>query len=95
MTPTLNFTRQAIRVKAMRLEYFGDLVIAAHWLHSHGIPTSHINGVLHIRGTDGAQLTARLGQWLTFEPDTGYFAVYDGDERGPDGHVTGLGVVEQ
>jgi len=92
---TLLFTREAVRVEAMRLGTSRDMDRAQDWLHAHGVAASVLNGVLRARAWDGLRLTVHLGQWLCYEPATGVFEVRDGDEHGPDGCVGGLGVVGQ
>jgi len=87
----LPFTRAATRVQAKRLVTSADLDWAQDWLHSHGVSASVLGGVLHIRGWDGLRLTARAGQWVCWEPTTGFFDVVDGDADGPVGHVMGAG----
>jgi hypothetical protein len=91
----LHFTRQAARVQAMWLADVDALEAAATWMADRGA-FAWIDGRI-LRAADGHEgaLIARVGQWLTWDPATGFFDVVDGDDVAPIGHVGGLGVVEQ
>lgn len=76
------FDRRSARVEAMRLDDVAAVYEAHQWVRAHGLPgwPGNLGETLYIWGPGGTYVEAHLGQWLTFDPATGAFEVYDDGE---------------
>lgn len=78
MTAALtDWTRRAARVQALNITTPHDLDVALCWVHAHGLAATHLNGCLYLRGPHGERQPLRCGQWLTHDPQSGEFTVWD------------------
>lgn len=71
------WVRRSTTVEAMPLATPADLDCALLWLHAHGVPATILDGILFVRGTGGIRMPARMGQWLTHDPGSGEFTVWN------------------
>ena len=73
--------RHSVRVEWMRLETAADVDHAFAWLAAHGVLTDRIGAglVAYGAGDDCAHLYARIGDRLTYDPDSGEFSVWPED----------------
>lgn len=74
MTATSRARRNAADVEVMRLYSIRDMTAARAWMASEGVGSELEDIVLLIHCPEGHRV-ARLGQWLTFDPETREFAV--------------------
>lgn len=74
MTATSRARRNAADVEVMRLSSIRHMSEARAWMASEAVDSELDGYVLRIHCPDGMTL-ARLGQWLTFDPETREFAV--------------------
>lgn len=90
------FTRSAARIQAIRLDGAAQMLAAHHWLRAHGVrdmlvANSDGSGFLNIYGT-GTKMVGRIGDWLTYNPESGEFTVWDDEQfQATHSEVAGVG----
>jgi hypothetical protein len=77
--------RNAVRVEWMRLDTVADLDAAADWLADHDITTRAGFDAVWLYVPGRTVLPARLGDRLTYDPDSGEFSVWP-EERYREAH---------
>lgn len=78
VTTPQSFTRRSTRIEAMRLDSDSAMYDAQDWLQDHGVSSRLGLNFLWIHSTRNG-MAARIGQWLTYDPASRQFAVYNHD----------------